>query len=382
MATNNKLTMDAVINQVLIEEKSRKVSLAHSALTAKMAGRSKQKGKEKVNKEDKGKKSCTYCSKSGHTEDKCWAKRAAECTKEKDDALKEETNEKELEACVTTMGSTHLPPLHLFMAWHISAPTQRVVSSTMSTQTMCCERDLFDSHPPLLFSRLATPGNGKTIPVQDAGDTPKWVPIPLIASNHVPCKAVPPQLNKPKSFSLDGKNRRLTKTSTDGLSHLTIDEINLKATKAEGLACRTGPQCDKNHLNSPGGTRVPMSTMEGPDGIITYAPGLNHKGQAVNELGRTSVPSDWQKLCQQGDSPPKFKFGDERFKADVRSDEKRTSEEDLPTKGPQCSYWLSHSHGSGEKIRQAPWLDKIDMRDKTRWKIRWDKGCNHYTTPP
>ena len=292
MAANNKLTMDAVINQVLIEEKSRKVSLAHSALTAKMAGQSKQKGKEKVNKEDKEKKSCTYCSKSGHTKDKCWAKRAAECTKEKDDALKEETDEKELAACVTTMGSTHLPPLHLFMAWHISAPTQRVVSSTMSTQTMCCERDLFDSHPPLLFSRLATPGNGKIIPVQDAGDTPKWVPIPLIASNHVPRKAVPPQLNKPKSFSLDGENRRLTKTSTDRLSHLTINEINLKATKAEGLACRTGPQRDKNHLNSPGGTRVPMSTMKGPDGIITYAPGLNHKGQAVNELGRTSVPSD------------------------------------------------------------------------------------------
>ena len=38
MAADDKLTTDAVINQVLIEEKSRKISLAHSALTTKMAG--------------------------------------------------------------------------------------------------------------------------------------------------------------------------------------------------------------------------------------------------------------------------------------------------------------------------------------------------------
>jgi len=55
MATDDKLTTDAVINQVLIEEKSRKASSTHSALTVKMTGRSKQKGKGKVSKEDKGK---------------------------------------------------------------------------------------------------------------------------------------------------------------------------------------------------------------------------------------------------------------------------------------------------------------------------------------
>ena len=206
MAAADKLTMDAVINQVLIKEKLRKFSSAHSALTAKMAGRSKQKGKGKVNKEDKEKKSCTYCSKSGHTEDECWVKRAAECAKEKDDASKEESDEKELAARVATMGSTHLPPLRLFMARHVSAPTQRDVNSTASAQTMCCKRELFDSRPPLLFSRLATPGNGKTVPAQDAGDTPKWASMPLIAGNRVPREAVPPQLNKLKLVSLDGKN--------------------------------------------------------------------------------------------------------------------------------------------------------------------------------
>ena len=70
MAADDKLTMDAVINQVLIKEKSRKVSSTLSALAAK-TGRPKGKGKEKGVKEDKGKKSCTYCSRNGHTEDKC-----------------------------------------------------------------------------------------------------------------------------------------------------------------------------------------------------------------------------------------------------------------------------------------------------------------------
>jgi len=65
MAANDKLTMDTVINQVLIEEKSRKVSSAHMALAAKTTGQPKGKGKGKGDKEDKGKKTCTYCSKNG-----------------------------------------------------------------------------------------------------------------------------------------------------------------------------------------------------------------------------------------------------------------------------------------------------------------------------
>ena len=82
------------------------------------------------------------------------------------------------------------------------------------------------------------------------------------------------------------------KTSTNGLSHLTVNGINPKASKVEGLACRTGPQHDKNHLNSPGGMWAPTSAMEGPDGLTTHAPELNHKGNTVNGSGRTSVPSD------------------------------------------------------------------------------------------
>jgi len=116
MAADDKLTTDAVINQVLIEEKSRKVSSTLSALAAKTTGRPKGKGKEKGVKEDKGKKSCTYCSRNGHTEDECW-KKAAERSKEKDDASKEKMDEKkELAAHVAKAGLTHSPPLRLFMA--------------------------------------------------------------------------------------------------------------------------------------------------------------------------------------------------------------------------------------------------------------------------
>ena len=116
MAADDKLMMDAVINHVLIEEKLRKVSSTHSALAMKTMRQSKEKGKGKVSKEDKGKKLCTYCSKSSHTEDECWAKRAAEHSKEKDDASKEKADKKELAAHIVKTGSTHLPPLHLFMA--------------------------------------------------------------------------------------------------------------------------------------------------------------------------------------------------------------------------------------------------------------------------
>ena len=88
----------------------------HSALNVKTMGQSKGKGKGKGSKENKGKRLCTYCSKSGCTEDKWWAKNTTNCSKEKDDALKEETDQKELAAHVANMGSTHLPPLCLFMA--------------------------------------------------------------------------------------------------------------------------------------------------------------------------------------------------------------------------------------------------------------------------
>jgi len=172
MAANDKLTTDTVINQVLIEEKSRKVSSTLLALATKTTGRPKGKGKEKGVKEDKGKKSCTYCSRNGHTEDECW-KKAAERSKEKDDASKEKTDEKkELAAHVVKAGLTHSPPLRLFMAQRLaSTPTQRdwIIDSGTSAH-MCSERDLFDSYRPLWPPQLIGLGDGRTIPATGTGD--------------------------------------------------------------------------------------------------------------------------------------------------------------------------------------------------------------------
>ena len=330
MAADDKLTTDAVINQVLIEEKSRKVSSTHSALAAKTTGQSKGKGKGKVSKEDKGKKSCTYCSKNGHTEDECWAKRAAERSKEKDSASKEQANEKELAAHVATMGSTHLPPLRLFMARHTSIPVQRdwVVDSTASAQTMCHEHNLFNSHHPLQSPYLATLGNGKTVSALDAGDTLNQAPMPSIAGNcMLRKKFTKPQLNKLKSNRFNGESQRLATTSTNSLSHVTVDGIHPNAKETEGLACGTGPQPIQTCSDSPGALSAPTSAVENADGHTTWIPAWKRQQDTVNGSENVSIPSDRRRSRQQGDLTTKSEFEGERMEADVRSDEKRSNDE-------------------------------------------------------
>ena len=115
----------------------------HSALDVKTTGRSKGKGKGKGSKENKGKRLCTYHSKSDHIEDEWWVKNTTIRSKERDDASKEETEEKGLMAHVVNMGSTHLPALYPFVVRQTS-PTQRdwIVDSDASTH-MCRERNQF-----------------------------------------------------------------------------------------------------------------------------------------------------------------------------------------------------------------------------------------------
>jgi len=344
MAADDKLTTDAVINQVLIEEKSRKASSTHSALAAKMTGRSKQKGKGKVSKEDKGKKSCTYCSKSGHTEDECWAKRAAERSSEKDDTSKEQADEKELAARIAKTGSTHLPPLRLFLARQTGIPIQRdrVVDSTASAHTMCHERDLFDSHHPLWPPHLTNPGDGRTVSAIRMGDSLDQAPIPPIAGDRTPRETfaknglpvrklehgapgdisnvnrpgddsitpsrrpatastngpnqmVQPQLNKPKSNGFDGESRRLAIASTNSLSHITVDGIYPNAEETGGLACGTGQRSIKGHSNSPGG----LSAVETPGSLGAQLPSCCTLGPARDppRLAARSIASCPTRSC-------------------------------------------------------------------------------------
>ena len=86
---------------------------------------------------------------------------------------KEKTDEKEeLVAHVVKAGSTHSPPLHLFMSQQLaSTPAQRdwIVDSGMSAQ-MCSERDLFNSYRPLWPPQLIGLGDSRTIPATGTGD--------------------------------------------------------------------------------------------------------------------------------------------------------------------------------------------------------------------
>ena len=118
MAADNNLTTDIVINQVLIEEKSRK-SPGQTALSAKVTSQTKGKGKAKPGKKGQKKKgTCTYCSKAGHMEDVCYKKKRDIAAKDGMDKSKEKPKEEkaELAARVAQVDGKSPPPLCLFMA--------------------------------------------------------------------------------------------------------------------------------------------------------------------------------------------------------------------------------------------------------------------------
>lgn len=74
MSSNDKLSIDSVISQVLVEEKSQQLaSGGQSALVVRTSGHSKSNTKD-----DKRKLKCGYCKKKGHSEDECRKKKADE----------------------------------------------------------------------------------------------------------------------------------------------------------------------------------------------------------------------------------------------------------------------------------------------------------------
>jgi hypothetical protein len=120
MSTEDKLLPDAVIAQVLIEEKSRK-NPAHMALLAhggKGKGKRDQKG-------DKERKKCSYCKMKGHIRDECRRLKAAENKEQKTSTSEKEKKDGELTAKVATIAEqpAETESLHLFVA---NALTQRL----------------------------------------------------------------------------------------------------------------------------------------------------------------------------------------------------------------------------------------------------------------
>ena len=115
MAADDQLTMDIVINQVLIKEKLKK-SPGQTTLSMKATSQSKEKGKGKNKKKSQKKKgTCSYCSKSGHTEDMCYKKKHDEAAKDgaKKPKKKPKEEKTELVAHITQMDGIAPPSLRL-----------------------------------------------------------------------------------------------------------------------------------------------------------------------------------------------------------------------------------------------------------------------------
>ena len=173
MAADDKLTMDMVINQVLIEERSRKTP-GQTALSTKATSQTKGKGKAKSGKKNQKKKgTCTYCLKDSHTKDVCYKKKRDIAAKDGTEKPKEKAKEEktELAACVAQVDGNSPPPLCLFMACNqMDKATIRdwIIDSGASAH-MSCQRKWFTMYRQLIPPQSITVGNGTSIPAVGIG---------------------------------------------------------------------------------------------------------------------------------------------------------------------------------------------------------------------
>jgi hypothetical protein len=109
MSSEDKLSPDTVVAQVLIEEKSRNNSTAQTALVAHMGG--KGKGSRKDGKDGNQLKKCSYCKKKGHIKDECRKLKAHQESKESKptDSKSTEKKDGDLAAKVASVDVTDQP---------------------------------------------------------------------------------------------------------------------------------------------------------------------------------------------------------------------------------------------------------------------------------
>ncbi|OJA09494.1 hypothetical protein AZE42_10049 [Rhizopogon vesiculosus] len=116
MSTSNKITIDSVISQVLVEEKSQWSAESQSALVAKTSDKKRETSESKDKKKRPG--NCNYCKKPGHWEHKC-QKKQAEKGKGKDNSMyKDGDRDKpkpELVVKVAQIVKEDAPALQLFI---------------------------------------------------------------------------------------------------------------------------------------------------------------------------------------------------------------------------------------------------------------------------
>ncbi|OBZ71294.1 Retrovirus-related Pol polyprotein from transposon TNT 1-94 [Grifola frondosa] len=142
MSTQDKLSSDNVVTQVLNEEKSRRDASPQSAFFTKTSG-TKQKAKSgKFKSDGKGAKKCSYCKNKGHTKDECRKRKADTASKE--DPPKEKSGD--LAAKVTTVRDSDDESIQLFVAEALhkrKTMLMRWIVDSGASSPMSSQRDWF-----------------------------------------------------------------------------------------------------------------------------------------------------------------------------------------------------------------------------------------------
>ncbi|GBE88168.1 Retrovirus-related Pol polyprotein from transposon TNT 1-94 [Sparassis crispa] len=154
MASDSKLTVEKVVNEVLSEEKRRGETTAASALIAKHADtKSKSKGKDK-DKKKKGK--CAFCGYTGHTKDECRKFKASqvEGTTAKGDKKAEKAADAKESAKIVSVSEADSEMLRLFVAEELARgdDLHRWIVDSGASSHMTSHREWFVN-----YRALATP---------------------------------------------------------------------------------------------------------------------------------------------------------------------------------------------------------------------------------
>ena len=163
MSTEDRLSPDSIVAQVLIEEKSQK----NPAKTALLAHG--KKGKEKNKKGDKEKKKCTYCKKTGHLEKDCQKKKANENKNDKPSTSNNsKKKEGDLTAKVATMAesSSNSESLQLFVADSLmewSGLIYKWIIDSGASSPMSCHQNWFHTYWEISLPKKVWLGNNRYI---------------------------------------------------------------------------------------------------------------------------------------------------------------------------------------------------------------------------
>ncbi|GBE82734.1 hypothetical protein SCP_0411190 [Sparassis crispa] len=165
MASDSKLTVEKVVNEVLSKEKRRGETTAASALIAKHADtKSKSKGKDK-DKKKKGK--CTFCGYTGHTKDECQKFKASqvEGATAKGDKKAEKAADAKESAKIASVGEADSETLRLFVAEELARgdDLHRWIVDSGASSHMTSHREWFVNYRALATSKRVYLGDERFI---------------------------------------------------------------------------------------------------------------------------------------------------------------------------------------------------------------------------